>query len=131
MSVLRFCLDCRIYLHTQHLPVYMSSSIGLSISSPTYFPFFFRCLTHSVRRYSICPFIERKSSSAHAAISSNNFAEILSGTCFFSAKTSPPCLFVLNKIDISYIINQVGSKGLQKLYCNPLGKFTNILIQRT
>ena len=33
-----------------------------------YFPFFRRCFTHSVSRYSICPFTERKSASAHAAM---------------------------------------------------------------
>ena len=37
-----------------------SSSGGTSIWSETYFPFFFRWRTHSVNRYSICPFTERK-----------------------------------------------------------------------
>ena len=46
----------------------ISSSGGLSIVSETYFPFFLRWRTHSVSRYSICPFTERKSSSAQAAI---------------------------------------------------------------
>jgi hypothetical protein len=46
----------------------ISSSIGASMSSPTYLPFFLRCLTHSVSRYSICPLTERKSSSAQAAM---------------------------------------------------------------
>ena len=45
-----------------------SSSGGTSISSPTYLPFFFRWRTHSVKRYSIWPLTERKSSSAQAAI---------------------------------------------------------------
>ncbi len=70
-------------------------SRGLSISSPTYLPFFLRWRTHSVSRYSICPLMERKSSSAHDAISSNNFADILRGTCFFSAKTSPALDFLV------------------------------------
>ena len=48
----------------------ISSSMGASMSSETYFPFFFRCFTHSVSRYSICPFTERKSSSAQAAMAS-------------------------------------------------------------
>ena len=42
---------------------------GASISCPTYIPFFFRCFTHSESRYSICPLTERKSASAHAAMS--------------------------------------------------------------
>ena len=46
---------------------FISNSGGTSNSSDTYFPFFFLCLTHSVKRYSICPFTERKSSSAQAA----------------------------------------------------------------
>ena len=45
-----------------------SSSGGTSISSPTYLPFFFRWRTHSVKRYSIWPLTERKSSSAQAAM---------------------------------------------------------------
>lgn len=60
----------------------ISSSGGTSISSETYFPFFLRCRTHSVRRYSICPLTDRKSSSAQAAIASYSFGESLSGTCF-------------------------------------------------
>jgi hypothetical protein len=48
----------------------MSSSGGTSISSETYLPFFFRWRTHSVNRYSIWPLIERKSSSAQAAMAS-------------------------------------------------------------
>jgi len=60
----------------------ISNSIGLSISSETYLPFFLRWRTHSVRRYSICPLIDRKSSSAQAAIASYSFADTLSGICF-------------------------------------------------
>ena len=45
---------------------------------------FLRCLTHSVSKYSICPFTERKSSSAHAAIALYSLGESRSGTCFFS-----------------------------------------------
>ena len=59
-----------------------SSLDGTSISSDTYLPFFFLCLTHSDKRYSICPFTDRKSSSAQAAIASYNFGESLKGTCF-------------------------------------------------
>ena len=61
----------------------ISMSRGLSSSSDTYLPFFFRCRTHSVRRYSICPFTERKSSSAQAAIWLYSFVERRSGICFF------------------------------------------------
>ena len=64
---------------------YLISNLGgTSNSAGTYFPFFLRCLTHSDKRYSICPFTDRKSSSAHAAISSYNFFESRSGTCFFA-----------------------------------------------
>ena len=52
-------------------------------SSPLSSVFFFLFRTHSVRRYSICPFIERKSSSAQAAISLYNFFDRRSGICFF------------------------------------------------
>ena len=61
----------------------ISSSIGSSSVSDTYFPFFLRCLTHSVSKYSICPFTERKSSSAQAAIALYSFGDKRSGTCFF------------------------------------------------
>ena len=61
----------------------ISSSGGTSISSETYFPFFFRWRTHSVSRYSICPLTDRKSSSAHAAIAAYSLGERRSGTCFF------------------------------------------------
>ena len=50
---------------------------------------FLRCLTHSVRRYSICPFTERKSSSAHAAIALYKFSLSRSGICFFAMITFP------------------------------------------
>ena len=53
--------------------------------SDTYFPSFFRCLTHSVRRYSICPLTDRKSSSAHDASAAYNFVESRRGICFFLA----------------------------------------------
>ena len=60
---LRGCPSCRGVF-----PVYlMSSSGGTSSWSETYLPFFLRWRTHSVSRYSICPFTERKSSSAQAA----------------------------------------------------------------
>ena len=51
-----------------------------------------RFLTASVRRYSICPFIERKSSSAQREISSHKVGESRSKSCFlsFSAKRLPP-----------------------------------------
>ena len=63
--------------------IQISNSGGTSISSETYFPFFFRCRTHSERRYSICPFTDRKSSSAQAAIAAYSFGDRRSGTCFF------------------------------------------------
>ena len=44
-----------------------SSFGGTSSSLGTGAPFFLRWRTHSESRYSICPFTERKSSSAHAA----------------------------------------------------------------
>lgn len=62
---------------------YTSNSGGTSSSSDTYFPFFLRWRTHSERRYSICPFTERKSSSAHAAIALYSFGESRRGICFF------------------------------------------------
>ena len=43
---------------------------------------------HSVKRYSICPLTERKSSSAHAAISAYSFAESRSGICFLALSFS-------------------------------------------
>ena len=49
----------------------------------TYLPLFLRDLTHSVRRYSICPLTDLKSLSAHSESSPNNSALILSGICFF------------------------------------------------
>ena len=64
---------------------YISSFGGTSMLSETYFPFFLRCLTHSVSRYSICPFTERKSSSAQEAMSLYSFSERRKGICFFSA----------------------------------------------
>ena len=66
----------------------MSNFGGSSSVSDTYLPFFLRCLTHSVSRYSICPFTERKSSSAQAASCSYNFAESLSGICFFGLSSA-------------------------------------------
>ena len=64
----------------------ISNSGGTSSSSGAYFPFFLRCLTHSVRRYSICPLTDRKSSSAQAAMASYSLGDNLRGTCFlFSA----------------------------------------------
>ena len=62
----------------------ISNSGGISISSETYLPFFLRWRTHSVSRYSIWPFTERKSSSAHAAIASYSFEERRRGICFLS-----------------------------------------------
>ena len=62
---------------------FMSSSGGTSSSFGAGEPFFLRWRTHSVRRYSICPLTERKSSSAHAAIASYSFADRRRGTCFF------------------------------------------------
>lgn len=52
---------------------------------------FLRLRTASVNRYSICPLIERKSSSAQAARSFHREAEMRSKICFlsFSAKPSP------------------------------------------
>ena len=41
--------------------VFFSSEISSAV-----FCFFFLCFTHSVRRYSICPFSDLKSSFAHA-----------------------------------------------------------------
>ena len=64
---------------------YISSFGGTSMLSETYFPFFLRCFTHSVSRYSICPFTERKSSSAQEAMSLYSFSERRKGICFFSA----------------------------------------------
>ena len=61
----------------------ISNSGGTSISSETYLPFFLRWRTHSESRYSICPFTERKSSSAHAAIALYSFGDKRKGTCFF------------------------------------------------
>ena len=43
---------------------------------------------HSVKRYSICPLTERKSSSAHAAISAYSFAESRRGICFLALSFS-------------------------------------------
>ena len=60
-----------------------SSSGATSNLSGKYLPFFFLCLTHSVRRYSICPFTDRKSSSAQAAIASYSCLDSRRGTCFF------------------------------------------------
>ena len=39
---------------------------------------------HSVSRYSICPLMERNSSSAHAASCAYSAADMRRGTCFFS-----------------------------------------------
>ena len=61
----------------------MSNCGGTSISSDTYLPFFLRWRGHSVSRYSICPLMLRKSSSAQAAIASYSFADTLKGICFF------------------------------------------------
>lgn len=65
-------------------PLYsISISGGTSSSSGTYFPFFLRCRTHSVSRYSICPLTDRKSSSAQAAIAAYSLGDRRRGTCFF------------------------------------------------
>ena len=69
-----------LYSLTLH---FISNSGGTSSSSDTYFPFFFRCRTHSVSRYSICPLTDRKSSSAQAAIAAYSLGDSRSGTCFF------------------------------------------------
>lgn len=47
-------------------------------------PFLRRWRTHSLSRYSICALMERKSSSAHAAISLYSCSDNRRGTCFFS-----------------------------------------------
>ena len=39
-------------------------------------------------RYSICPFTERKSSYAHAAMAAYSFGDRRSGTCFFPLSVS-------------------------------------------
>lgn len=100
-----------------------SSSGGTSSSSGTYLPFFFRCRTHSVNRYSICPFTERKSSSAHAAMASYSFVESRSGTCFFRLSAiSVQCSGVHDGLSV-----MVSAKNHQKIGnhgCFPL------LIQR-
>lgn len=63
---------------------YFRSSLGGSSScSGTYRPFRFRWRTHSDSRYSICPFTERKSSSAQAAMASYSLEEMRRGICFF------------------------------------------------
>ena len=59
---------CPYRLQTKNIKLISLSHIYKS--ETPYFPFFFRCRTHSDSKYSICPFTERKSSSAHAAISS-------------------------------------------------------------
>jgi len=46
---------------------------------------FFRFLTLSDKRYSICPFMERKSSSAHAESSRHRLSDTLKSICFFSS----------------------------------------------
>ena len=75
----------------------MSSSGGTSISSETYFPFFLRWRTHSESKYSICPFTERKSSSAHAAIALYSFGDKRKGTCFF------PFSFMISYLPMSFL----------------------------
>ena len=58
---------------------YVSSILSLQ----TYFPLLLCVLTHSVSKYSICPFKDLKSFSAHFVSSANSSSLILSGTCFF------------------------------------------------
>ena len=69
----------------------ISKSGGTSSWWGTGRPFFFRWRTHSVSRYSICPFTERKSSSAQAAIAAYKAADRRSGICFFSPAISTSC----------------------------------------
>ena len=65
-------------------------------------PFFLCCFTHSVSSHSICPLMDRKSSSAHCCKSFHNDAEIRRGTCFFafsfSVKPSPPFLPIIPSV---------------------------------
>ena len=77
----------------------ISSMVTTSMPSPPYSSFwcFFLYFTHSVSRYSICPFIERKSSSAHWAISFHRVADSLKGTCFF-AFSFPFALFSFSRM---------------------------------
>lgn len=62
----------------RHLHMFAFSSLSVFCS-------FFRLRTASVRRNSICPLMERKSSSAQRANSSYNVFDRRSGICFFSA----------------------------------------------
>lgn len=79
----------------------ISSIVTANMPSPPYSSSFFWCFflyfTHSVSRYSICPFIERKSSSAHWAISFHRVADSLKGTCFF-AFSFPFALFSFSRM---------------------------------
>ena len=58
--------------------------VNLYVTPSSFFPCFFLYFTHSVRRYSICPLIERKSSSAHWASSFQSAAFNRSGTCYLA-----------------------------------------------
>lgn len=64
---------------------------------------FFRFLTHSLSRYSTCPLMERKSSSAQAAISFQRVGERRSTICFFALSFSFRLFsFVLTAFSFSF-----------------------------
>lgn len=83
----------------------------LSISYSSGFLCFFLYFTHSVSRYSICPFMERKSSSAHWAISFQRETDSLRGTCFF-AFSFPLLLFSCSRM-CHHLIFNTGCRCLQ------------------
>ena len=65
-------------------PQAVPDSVPAPDSVPTSVPVpYFRRLTHSVSRYSICPFTERNSESAHDAKSFHNAFDSRRGICFF------------------------------------------------
>ena len=64
-------------LHYYINPFYFISLAALSHHFP-----FFRVRTHSLSKYSTCPFIERKSSSAQAAISFQSAGDNRNTICF-------------------------------------------------
>lgn len=76
---------------------------GISNSFGVVEPFLLRWRTHSLKRYSIWPFTDRKSSSAHCAIAAYSLGESLSGICFFalSAAMSIQAAAVYNGLRIA------------------------------
>lgn len=77
---------------------------GLAEEAP-----FFRFLTDSVSKYSICPLMERKSSSAQAASSCHREADTRRSICFFSLPSmEAPCFSAAILVEGAAVDDRLG-----------------------